>query len=174
MNQLAQYVTTIPDFPEPGVLFRDITSVFGDADGLALAIDETARLLDGVDFDVIVGLESRGFLLGSPVAYKLHKPFVLIRKQGKLPRETVSQTYALEYGTAPIEIHRDDLKAGQRVFIIDNLIATGGTLAAAAKLVEQLGAEVAEIVCMLELKGLKGREKLPGYLVKTVLAYEGK
>lgn len=174
MKTVKDYVTDIPDFPEPGIIFRDITSVIGDADGLKLAIDEMQAMLDGVKFDAIAGLESRGFLFGMPIAYNLGKPFIPVRKKGKLPRETVSASYELEYGTAEIEVHKDDVKPGMRVVLIDDLIATGGTLCAAAQLFEQLGASIAKIVCLLELKGLDGRSRLEGYPVDTVIAYDGK
>lgn len=174
MKTVKDYVTDIPDFPEPGIIFRDITSVVGDADGLKLAVDEMQAMLDGVKFDAIAGLESRGFLFGMPIAYNLGKPFIPVRKKGKLPRETVSASYELEYGTAEIEVHKDDVKPGMRVVLIDDLIATGGTLCAAAQLFEQLGASIAKIVCLLELKGLDGRSRLEGYPVDTVIAYDGK
>ena len=127
MKKLEDYVRSIPDFPEPGIIFRDITSILQDADGLRLAIDSMQELLKGVDFDVIVGAESRGFVFGAPIAYNLHKPFVLIRKKGKLPCETVSKEYDLEYGSAEIEMHKDSIKPGQKVVLVDDLIATGGT-----------------------------------------------
>ena len=174
MKTVKDYVTDIPDFPEPGIIFRDITSVIGDADGLKLAVDEMQAMLDGVKFDAIAGLESRGFLFGMPIAYNLGKPFIPVRKKGKLPRETVSASYELEYGTAEIEVHKDDVKPGMRVVLIDDLMATGGTLCAAAQLFEQLGASIAKIVCLLELKGLDGRSRLEGYPVDTVIAYDGK
>ena len=174
MKTVKDYVTDIPDFPEPGIIFRDITSVIGDADGLKLAVDEMQAMLDGVKFDAIAGLESRGFLFGMPIAYNLGKPFIPVRKKGKMPRETVSASYELEYGTAEIEVHKDDVKPGMRVVLIDDLIATGGTLCAAAQLFEQLGASIAKIVCLLELKGLDGRSRLEGYPVDTVIAYDGK
>ena len=174
MKTVKDYVTDIPDFPEPGIIFRDITSVIGDADGLKLAVDEMQAMLDGVKFDAIAGLESRGFLFGMPIAYNLGKPFIPVRKKGKLPRDTVSASYELEYGTAEIEVHKDDVKPGMRVVLIDDLIATGGTLCAAAQLFEQLGASIAKIVCLLELKGLNGRSKLEGYPIDTVVAYDGK
>lgn len=174
MKKLEEYVRSIPDFPEPGIIFRDITSVIQDADGLQLAIDSLQACLKDVDFDVIAGAESRGFIFGMPLAYNLHKPFVLIRKAGKLPCETVSATYDLEYGTATIEVHKDAIKPGQKVVLIDDLIATGGTMEAAAKLVETLGGEVVKMLFLLELKGLKGREKLSKYDVASVIAYEGK
>ena len=174
MKKLEEYVRSIPDFPEPGVIFRDVTSILQDADGLRLAVDSLQELLEGVDFDVIVGTESRGFIFGMPIAYAMGKPFVLIRKAGKLPCETVSQEYALEYGTAVIEMHKDSIQPGQRVVLVDDLIATGGTIKAAARLVEKLGGEVVKIIFLMELAGLKGREKLAGYDVTSVVTYEGK
>lgn len=174
MKTVKDYITTIPDFPEPGIMFRDITTVIQDANGLKLAIDSLQKLLENVEFDVIAGAESRGFIFGMPLAYNLSKPFVLIRKKGKLPRETVSKEYALEYGTATIEMHKDAIKPGQRVVLVDDLIATGGTMKAAAELVEELGGEVVKILFLLELAGLNGREILKGYDVQTVVSYEGK
>lgn len=173
MKNIEEYVVSIPDFPEEGIIFRDVTSVLQDADGLHLAIDEIQKRLEDVDFDVIAGTESRGFIFGMPVAYNMHKPFVLVRKKGKLPRETVSMEYELEYGSAVIEMHKDAVKPGQKVVLIDDLIATGGTIEAAAKLVEQLGGEVVKIVFLMELAGLKGREKLAKYDVDSVICYEG-
>lgn len=174
MKKLEEYVRSIPDFPEPGIIFRDVTSILQDADGLHLAIDLLQDTLKDVDFDVVVGPESRGFIFGVPIAYNLHKPFVPIRKKGKLPCETVSQEYDLEYGTATIEMHKDSIKPGQKVAIVDDLIATGGTVEAAIKLVEELGGEVVKVVFLMELAGLKGREKLAGYDVASVIKYEGK
>ncbi|MCI9074502.1 MAG: adenine phosphoribosyltransferase [Dorea sp.] len=174
MKKIEEYVVSIPDFPEKGIIFRDVTSVLQDAEGLHLAIDEIQKRLEGVEFDVIAGTESRGFIFGMPVAYNLNKPFVLVRKKGKLPRETVSMEYELEYGSAVIEMHKDSIKPGQRVVLIDDLIATGGTIEAAAKLVERLGGEVVKIVFLMELAGLKGREKLAKYDVDSVICYEGK
>ena len=174
MKKIEEYVRSIPDFPEPGIIFRDVTSVLQDADGLQLAIDSMQDCLEGEEFDVITGLESRGFIFGMPLAYNLHKPFVLVRKAGKLPCETVSRTYELEYGSATIEMHKDSIKPGQKVAIIDDLIATGGTIEAAIKLVESLGGEVVKVVFLIELAGLKGREKLAGYDVASVIKYEGK
>ena len=175
MKTVADYVRTIPDFPEPGIMFRDITSVLQDADGLHLAIDEMQKLCGNPDdFDVIAGTESRGFIFGMPIAYNLHKPFVLVRKKGKLPCETVSQTYDLEYGQATIEMHKDSIQSGQRVVVIDVLIATGGTIEAAIKLIEKLGGKVNKAVFLMELAGLQGREKLKGYDVESVLCYDGK
>lgn len=174
MKRVEDYVVSIPDFPEPGIIFRDVTSVLQDADGLQLAIDEMQKLLEDVDFDVLVGAESRGFIFGMPIAYNLKKPFVLVRKKGKLPRETVEKSYDLEYGSATIEMHKDSIKPGQKVVIVDDLIATGGTIEAAAKLVEELGGEVVKIIFLMELAGLEGRKKLEKYDVASVICYEGK
>ena len=174
MKKIEDYVLSIPDFPEPGIIFRDITSVLQDADGLQLAIDSMQDCLKDIDVDVIAGTESRGFIFGVPIAYNLHKPFVPIRKKGKLPRETVSVSYDLEYGSAEIEMHKDSIKPGQKVVIVDDLIATGGTIEAAIKLVEQLGGEVVKVVFLMELAGLKGRERLNGYDVASVICYDGK
>lgn len=174
MKKIEEYVRSIPDFPEPGIIFRDITSILQDADGLHLAIDSLQDLIKDLDVDVIVGAESRGFIFGMPMAYNLHKPFVPVRKKGKLPCETISQSYDLEYGQAEIEIHKDAIKPGQKVVIVDDLIATGGTMEAAVKLIEELGGEVVKILFLMELAGLKGREKLKGYDVASVIRYEGK
>ena len=174
MKKVEDYVVSIPDFPEPGIIFRDVTSVILDAEGLQLAIDEMQKLLEGVEFDVLAGAESRGFIFGMPIAYNLKKPFVLVRKKGKLPRETVDMSYDLEYGSATIEMHKDAIKPGQKVVLVDDLIATGGTIEAAAKLVEQLGGEVVKIIFLMELAGLEGRKKLAKYDVGSVVCYEGK
>lgn len=174
MKTMKDYILTIPDFPEPGIMFRDITSVLQDADGLQLAIRELQSRLEGLEFDVIAGTESRGFIFGAPLAYNLHKPFALIRKQGKLPREVVSREYELEYGTATIEMHRDAIRPGQKVVLIDDLIATGGTMKAATELIEELGGEVVDILFLIELAGLNGRETLKKYPVDAVVTYEGK
>ncbi|MCC8050422.1 MAG: adenine phosphoribosyltransferase [Clostridiales bacterium] len=174
MKKLEEYVRSIPDFPEEGIIFRDVTSILQDADGLQLSIDQIQEKLEGLDFDVVVGTESRGFIFGMPVAYNLHKPFIPVRKKGKLPCETISKEYALEYGTATIEMHKDSIKPGQKVVVIDDLIATGGTIEAAIQLIEELGGEVVKVVFLMELAGLKGREKLAKYDVDSVICYEGK
>lgn len=174
MKTVKDYIRTIPDFPEKGIMFRDVTSVIQDADGLKLAIDEMIKRLDGLDFDVIAGAESRGFVFGMPIAYVLHKPFVMVRKAGKLPCETVSKTYDLEYGTATIEMHKDSVKPGQKVVLVDDLIATGGTMHAAAELVEELGGEVVKMLFLIELAGLNGRKLLSKYDVDAVVSYDGK
>lgn len=173
-EKIEEYVTSIPDFPEPGIIFRDITSVIGDPDGLKLAIDSLDDLLEGVDYDVVAGAESRGFIFGTPLAYKNGKGFALVRKKGKLPRETIEASYDLEYGSATIEMHKDAIKPGQKVVLVDDLIATGGTMEAAARLVEELGGKVVKIIFLIELAGLKGREKLAKYDVASVICYDGK
>lgn len=174
MKRLEDYVVSIPDFPEPGIIFRDVTSILQDADGLALSVDMIMKELEGVDFDVVVGPESRGFIFGMPIAYNLHKAFVPVRKKGKLPRETVEMEYELEYGTGVIEIHKDAIMPGQKIVIVDDLIATGGTTEAIIKLIESLGGEVVKICFVMELAGLKGRERLAGYDVSSAIIYEGK
>lgn len=165
---------SIPDYPVKGVLFRDITGILNEADGIQLAIDSLAERLEGLDFDVIAGLESRGFIFGMPLAYKFRKPFALVRKKGKLPRETVSTSYALEYGTAEIEMHTDSVKPGQKVVLVDDLLATGGTMQAGIRLVEELGGEVVRVLCVIELVDLKGRDLIKGYDTETIIQYEGK
>ncbi len=173
MKKLEDYVVSIPDFPKPGIIFRDVTSILQDPEGLKLSIHELMHLLSDVEFDVVAGTESRGFIFGVPIAYNKGKGFIPVRKKGKLPRETVSQSYDLEYGTAEIEIHKDSIFPGQRVVIVDDLLATGGTAQAAIKLVESLGGKVVKLVFVMELAGLKGREKLAGYNVESVITYEG-
>ena len=174
MKRLEDSVTSIPDFPEPGIIFRDVTTILQDPDGLVMAVDGIRKMLDGVEYDVVVGPESRGFIFGVPVAYAEKKGFVPVRKKGKLPREVISADYELEYGTATIEMHKDSIKPGQKVVIIDDLIATGGTIEAIINLVEELGGEVVKICFIMELAGLNGREKLAGYDVDSVIIYDGK
>ena len=174
MKKLEEYVRSIPDFPEPGIIFRDITTILQDPDGLHLAIQSMQDKLKDTEFDVVVGTESRGFIFGVPIAYNLHKAFVPVRKKGKLPCETVSKEYDLEYGSAVIEMHKDSIRPGQKVVLVDDLVATGGPIEAAIKLVEELGGEVVKVIFLMELAGLKGRERLKGYDVESVLCYEGK
>ena len=173
-KKLEEYVVTIPDFPEPGIMFRDITSVIQDPDGLKLAVDGLVNLVKELDFDLVIGPESRGFIFGVPVAYLLGKGFIPVRKKGKLPRETVSAKYDLEYGQAEVEIHKDAVRPGQKVVIVDDLMATGGSAQAAAKLVEKLGGEVVRMVFVMELAGLEGRKKLAKYDVESLIIYPGK
>jgi len=174
MKKLEEYVITIPDFPEEGIMFRDITGILKDAEGIRLAEEELMAKLEGVEFDAIVGLESRGFLFGMPMAYSMRKPFIPIRKKGKLPRETVERTYDLEYGTATIEVHKEDISEGTRLVLVDDLLATGGTMEAACKLVESLGGKVVKVLFLLELEGLNGRAKLEDYDVESIVKYPGK
>ena len=174
MKKVEDYVRSIPDFPEKGIIFRDITSVIQSPEGLKLAIDGINESLKDVDYDVVVGPESRGFIFGVPVAYANGNVFVNVRKKGKLPCETISEDYSLEYGTATIEMHKDAIVPGQKVVIVDDLIATGGTTEAIIKLIERLGGEVVKIVFLIELEGLNGREKLAGYDVDSVIKYAGK
>lgn len=171
---LKDYVRTIPDFPEKGIMFRDITTVVQDADGLHLAIDTMQDLVKDLDFDVVVGAESRGFVFGTPIAYNLHKPFILIRKKGKLPYKTVSVDYDLEYGKATLEMHQDSFAPGSKILIVDDLMATGGTAKAMIQLVEKCGGKVAGVLVLMELRGLKGREALAPMPVYSAIQYEGK
>ncbi|MDO5564220.1 MAG: adenine phosphoribosyltransferase [Eubacteriales bacterium] len=173
MKKVEDYIRSIPDFPEKGIIFRDVTSILQNKDGLKLAIDEMINLLKDVDFDIIVGAESRGFIFGVPIAYTLGKSFVPVRKKGKLPMATVQKEYDLEYGKAIIEIHKDAIKKGERVVIVDDLIATGGTVEATINLVEQLGGIVVKNIFLIELCGLHGRDKLKKYDVASVVKYEG-
>lgn len=173
MTELRDFVTEIPNFPKKGILFRDITTVVSNPEGFKMAIDGLVDLVKDKDFDLVVGTESRGFVFGAPVAYAMGKGLVLVRKKGKLPRETISESYDLEYGKAEVEMHIDAIKPGQKVVIIDDLIATGGTVEAAVKLIEREGGEVVKIAFVMELAGLNGREKLKGYDVASLITYEG-
>ena len=173
MKKLEEYVISIPDYPIKGVLFRDVTGILQDADGLKLAIDSLQDFLKDVAFDVIAGTESRGFIFGMPLAYNLHKPFQLIRKKGKLPRKTIEETYDLEYGQATIEMHEDAIKPGQKVVLVDDLLATGGTMEACIKLIERMGGEVVKILFVIELVDLKGRDRLKKYNVESAVQFEG-
>lgn len=173
MKSLKDYVTTIPDFPSKGIMFRDITTILSDKDGFKMAVGGLIEQLKDTDFDVIVGAESRGFIFGAPVAYAMGKGLVLARKKGKLPRAVYSQEYDLEYGTATVEMHQDAIKKGQKVVLIDDLIATGGTTEAIIKLVEKEGGEVVRIGFVMELEGLKGRERLKDYDVFSLISYPG-
>ena len=173
-KRLEDYVLTIPDFPEPGIMFRDVTGILQSPEGFKMAVDQMCAMVRDLDFDVIVGAESRGFIFGAAMAYLLGKSFVPARKKGKLPRETVQVEYALEYGTAIMEIHKDAVQPGQKVVIVDDLIATGGTVKAIAQMVEMLGGEVVKMCFVMELAGLNGRKVLEGYDVDSCITYEGK
>ncbi|MFA9375200.1 MAG: adenine phosphoribosyltransferase [Lachnotalea sp.] len=174
MKKIEEYVRDIPNFPEEGIIFRDVTSVLQDAEGLQLAINSMQDLIGDIEFDAIIGPESRGFIFGVPIAYNLKKAFIPVRKKGKLPCETIEKEYNLEYGTAIIEMHKDSIKKGQKVVIIDDLMATGGTIEAIVSLIEELGGQVVKIIFLMELEGLKGRDKLDGYNIESVIHYEGK
>ena len=158
---LKDKIRNIQDFPQEGVLFRDITTLLKDAEGMKEAIDQMTAKLEGIDFDLVLGPESRGFIFGMPVAYNMSKGFVPVRKAGKLPAEVVSKEYALEYGTATIEIHKDAIQPGQKVVIVDDLMATGGTAKAIVEMVEEMGGEVAALLFLIELDFLEGRKVLP-------------
>lgn len=170
---LKQYIRTIPDFPEPGIQFRDITTLLVDADALRYAVDRMAERYRFAGLDAVVGIESRGFIFGAVLACRLNLPFVPVRKEGKLPHATMRQEYALEYGQGVVEIHHDALKADQSVVLVDDLLATGGTLLASAKLVELLEAVVHECAVIIELPALGGRTKLRDYQVYSQVAFEG-
>ncbi|MEF9945702.1 MAG: adenine phosphoribosyltransferase [Lachnospiraceae bacterium] len=174
MKSIEEYVVNIPNFPEPGIMFRDITSILEDADGLRLAVDLMQEKLKDISFETIVGPEARGFIFGMPIAYNMHKAFVPIRKKGKLPREVISTKYDLEYGSAELEIHKGSIQPGQKVAIVDDLLATGGTMKAMIEMVEELGGEVVSIICLMELAGLEGRTTLQGHHVESVIVYPGK
>ena len=173
MKKLEDFITNIPDYPAPGIIFRDITTLISDPEGFRMAIEAMKKDLEGVEFDAIAGLESRGFIFGAPLAYELNKSFVLVRKKGKLPRETVSRSYQLEYGTAEVEMHVDAIRPGDRVVIVDDLIATGGTLRAGCELVEALGGKVVKIATLIELPALKGRQALAEYDISSVVQFDG-
>lgn len=160
----------IPDFPEDGINFIDITTVLQDAEAFHEAIETMKDLVKDLDIDVIVGAESRGFIMGAPLAYALGVGFVPVRKPGRLPYESIKEEYTLEYGTNTLEMHTDSIKEGQNVLIVDDLLATGGTANANCRLVERLGGKVVSLLFFIELKDLKGREKLEGYRVDTVVA----
>ncbi|MDF2878957.1 MAG: adenine phosphoribosyltransferase [Clostridia bacterium] len=168
---LYSLIRDVKDFPTEGILFRDITPLLQDSEGLRQSIDSIAEVLQGVDCDVIVGPESRGFIFGVPTAYKMNKGFVPVRKPGKLPYEHLAQTYDLEYGSSTIEIHTDAIQKGQKVVIVDDLLATGGTTKAMIDLIEKLGGEIVKIVYLIELEDLGGREVLKGHDIVSLLKY---
>ncbi len=168
---LKQSIRSIPDFPKPGIVFRDITTLLKDGAAFREAVDEMAAAFADKKPELVVGVESRGFIFGGAMAYKLGIGFVPVRKPGKLPAETVRAEYELEYGKDAIEIHKDAIRPGQKVLLVDDLLATGGTMAATVELVKQLGAEIVGIVFLIELAFLNGREKLAGYPVKALISY---
>jgi len=171
MEELKSFIRNVPDFPKPGIQFKDVTTLFEDRYGFQMCLDAFESILRYMPFDKIAGVESRGFVLAAPMADRLNCGLVLIRKQGKLPGETISQSYDLEYGTDALEMHVGTVKPGERVLIMDDLLATGGTLEAAASLVRQLGGKVEAIACIIELIGLNGRDKLGDTPFITLLNY---
>lgn len=168
---LSKKIRDIKDFPKEGIIFRDITTLLKDPEALKESVDMMQEKLKGKDFDIIVGPESRGFIFGMPIAYNLSKGFVPIRKKGKLPAETIQKEYSLEYGTATIEMHKDAVLKNQRVVIVDDLLATGGTSKAIAELLESVGAKIVSIVFLIELEDLKGRDCLKGYDISSIVKY---
>lgn len=169
--QLEPLIRAIPDFPIPGILFRDITPLLGDPAGFKAMVDLFVDKYRSANVDYVVGIEARGYMLGAPVAYALGAGFVPVRKPGKLPGEKYSEEYALEYGTNTIEIHADAIGRSKRVLVIDDLLATGGTLAATLRLLERLGAHIAGVAVLIELEGLNGRAALPGIDVTSFITY---
>jgi len=168
---LKSKIRTVENFPKEGISFKDITTLLQEPEAFKYAIDELIKIADEYDYDVIIGPEARGFIFSAPMAYAAQKPLVLVRKPGKLPSETERHEYALEYGTDVLEIHKDAIKKGDKVLIVDDLLATGGTTRAVAELVNKLGAEVSAVLFLIELTFLPGREILSGYPVRTVLEY---
>ena len=168
---LKEKIRNIPDFPKEGILFRDITTLLKDRESFSFVVEELFNRYQDKDIDVIAGIESRGFIFGSALAYRINKGFVPIRKPGKLPSKTVSAEYSLEYGTDRIEMHVDAVKEGDKVLIIDDLLATGGTMEAACNLIKSVGGEVAECSFLIELSGLNGRDKLKGYDIYSMITY---
>jgi len=168
---LKQKIRTVEDFPKPGISFKDITTLLQDPQAYKYAIDQLVEIAEEYDYDIIVGPEARGFIFSASMAYATSKPFVLVRKPGKLPSETVKYEYELEYGTDALEVHKDAIKPGDKVLIVDDLLATGGTTKAVAELIEQLGAEVAAVLFLIELSFLDGRDKLSKYKVRNLLEY---
>ncbi|MBN2796680.1 MAG: adenine phosphoribosyltransferase [Clostridia bacterium] len=168
---LKSKIRTVEDFPKEGISFKDITTLLQDPEAFKYTIDALVELADQYDYDVIIGPEARGFIFSAPMAFSAQKPLVLVRKPGKLPYETVRHEYELEYGTDALEIHKDAIKPGDKVLIVDDLLATGGTTLAVAELVEKLGAQVSSILFLIELTFLDGREKLGAYPVETLIKY---
>jgi len=172
VTDLKKLIREIPDFPKPGISFKDITTVLKDAAAFRKTVQEMAAPFRDAGVDAVVGVESRGFILGAPIAYELGCGFVLVRKAGKLPSDTISTTYQLEYGTDTLEIHTDAISPGQKVLMVDDLLATGGTISAAAELVRRLSGEIVGFSFFIELAFLKGREKLKGYKVHSLVVYD--
>jgi len=175
MKTVRDYIRTIPDFPHEGIMFRDVTTLFSDPRGFRIAIDQLLHPYAGMDIDKVVGLEARGFILGGAIAHQLGKGFVPIRKKGKLPGKTIEQAYTLEYGEAVMEVHDDALQAGEKVLMVDDLLATGGTAEAGIKLIERMGAQVTGCAFVIDLPDLGGRKKLEtmGMAVHALCAFDG-
>lgn len=169
---LAKVIRNVPDFPVKGILFYDITTMLQDAEAFRESIDQLVAYYQHREIDVVVGVESRGFIFGTPLAYRLGTGFVPVRKPGKLPAETLAESYELEYGTNTLEMHTDAIQKGQKVLVIDDLLATGGTAKATCRLVERLGGQVVGVAFVIELNFLKGREQLQGYEVFSLLRYD--
>ena len=170
-KELGERIRDIPDFPKPGILFKDITTMLKDGDSFKSAVDGLLAKVKGKPIDVVVGMESRGFIFGAPIAYALGVGFVPVRKLGKLPADVVSVEYDLEYGSATLEMHKDALKPGARVLIVDDLLATGGTVAGTIELVKQLKGEIVALAFLIELKALRGRDRLQGYDIATLIEF---
>ena len=170
-EQLKKHIRSIPDFPKEGILFRDITTLLKNKTAFKKSIDSLAKVVQGKKIDYVVAIESRGFIFGAALAYKLGAGFVPVRKKGKLPAETISVSYALEYGTDNLEMHKDAIKSNSNILIVDDLLATGGTMAAVVEMAEKVKAKVSGIIFLIELCGLKGREKLKGYPVFSLIQY---
>ncbi len=171
MEDLKRYIREAPDFPKPGILFYDITTLLQDATALRMTVDRLSWLFARERIHKVVGVESRGFMFGTLLAYKLNAGFVPVRKPGKLPAATIHQTYELEYGSDRLEMHRDGVAPGERALVVDDLVATGGTALATARMIEELGGEVAGMAFVIELEFLHGRERLRGYRVESLLRY---
>ena len=167
--KIEDYIISVPDFPKPGILFRDITGILGNADALKLTMDSLYKVLEKTEFDAVAGLEARGFLFGMSVAERFHKPFVPVRKKGKLPYTTYQETYLLEYGSATMEIHTDACPENQKVLIVDDVLATGGSMAAAINLVNHFHPKEIHLLFLMELEALKGRKKLSKYAIDSLL-----
>jgi adenine phosphoribosyltransferase len=170
-NKLKQMIREVQDFPKKGVGFKDITPILQDPKAYVYSVDELAKLYEGIDVDIVVGPEARGFIYGAPLAYALKVGFVPVRKEGKLPAEVVRVEYELEYGTNVVEMHKDSIKPGQKVLVVDDLLATGGTAVAAIKLVEKLGGQVVGVAFIIELEFLNGRDNLEGYRVDSLIKF---
>ncbi|KXO16462.1 adenine phosphoribosyltransferase [Peptoniphilus sp. GNH] len=171
--RLEDKIRSIPDYPKKGIIFRDITTLLGDKDAFKTCIDQMAELCDGMDIDYIAGIDARGFIIGSAMAYKLGCAFIPVRKPGKLPYDKISMSYDLEYGKDSVEIHKDAAPAGSKVLVVDDLLATGGTAKAAIDLLKQINLEVLGAFFTVELIDLKGRDHLKGVKVKSLVKYEG-